>query len=572
MTGYGNTDVRTTDKLYASTSWSDQTALSYIQSSFKEENELKATCVAITDEQGDTVLLISVDANYNDTTPKLIAKATGVPVQNITISSGHQHSTPTIRTTSTTDYARTYHLGVVAAAKAAMADRRPAEVSAGILDTTKDGDQYNFVRNVTITVKKDYNYKLLKSDPNVSSAKDKYTEVLDDNGQNIVIAYGQDQTYNITDNHYGVDKSLYENIVHAYSGSTVSKHLDAQELMDCFDIKYESEVDTTMQLVKFSQDDGTSIVLANFQTHPHKGGGSTNYYVHSDVIGAFRYHLSDSKTDVIYFSGAGGNVNTTGKLDTEKLSTDYDNLNLGLMQGNIDRYVVMAKVDNYGKKLAALVKGHLNSGEMEPVTGAKDVIVTSKKVTYTIQPANVSDGAIERIKTNILNWDAGGYKDGFQPTEFQSKLWYEMVGQFGYDQAEEKVYSAYHASKVRTRVNAYATGKTTGQLTISAYNIGGIGFVVAPYEMFQESGQAIKGNALKADDGTPLYKPTGNQTNLFDYTIIASQANGTNGYIGTEIAYENGGGYSSTDNSIYTRGTAEAMVNEYISMLNSMYK
>ena len=109
-------------------------------------------------------------------------------------------------------------------------------------------------------------------------------------------------------------------------------------------------------------------------------------------------------------------------------------------------------------------------------------------------------------------------------------------------------------------------------ITISAYNIGGIGFVVAPYEMFQESGQAIKGNALKADDGTPLYKPTGSQTNLFDYTIIASQANGTNGYIGTEIAYENGGGYSSTDNSVYARGTAEAMVNEYISMLNSMYK
>lgn len=571
MTGYGNTDVRTTNKLYASADWESE--LSATLNKFGEENKLMATCVAITDEQGDTVLLISVDANYNDTTPKLVAKATGVPVQNITISSGHQHSTPTIRTTSTTDYARTYHLGVVAAAKAAMADRRPAEVSAGILDTTKDGNQYNFVRNVTITVKKDYNYKLLKSDPSVSSAKDKYTEVLDDNGQNIVIAYGQDQTYNITDNHYGVDKSLYENIVHAYSGSTVSKYLDAQELMECFDIKYESEVDTTMQLVKFSQNDGTSIVLANFQTHPHKGGSSTSYYVHSDVIGAFRYHLNkETGADVIYFSGAGGNVNTTGRLSDNKLSTDNDTLTDINLLWYRDYYKTMSKIDNYGKKLAALVKGHLNSGEMEPVTGAKDVVVTSKKVTYTIQPANVSDAAIERIKTNILNWDAGGYKDGFQPTEFQSKLWYEMVGQFGYDQAEEKIYSAYHASKVRTRVNAYATGKTTGQLTISAYNIGGIGFVVAPYEMFQESGQAIKGNALKADDGTPLYKPTGNQTNLFDYTIIASQANGTNGYIGTEIAYENGGGYSSTDNSIYARGTAEAMVNEYISMLNSMYK
>ena len=161
-----------------------------------------------------------------------------------------------------TDYAKTFFGGVVAAAKAAMGDRSGASIRYGILDTTKNGNQYNYVRN---------------------------------------IAYYKN----------GVLMGM--NAVHHKSYSSTTG----------WTAKYETDVDTTMQLVLFDRT-GTDIIMANFQTHPHMAGGDKNLNINADMVGRFRAVLKEATgANVLYFSGAGGNVNTSPTIESDDTKLPY---------------------------------------------------------------------------------------------------------------------------------------------------------------------------------------------------------------------------------------------------------
>ncbi len=84
------------------------------------------TCVALTDEVGTTMLLMTCDSLQimNAVANELrnnVSEATGVPFENIVLSATHSHSTPTVGGS----YVE-YYNGVVQAAKDALADRAPA--------------------------------------------------------------------------------------------------------------------------------------------------------------------------------------------------------------------------------------------------------------------------------------------------------------------------------------------------------------------------------------------------------------------------------------------------------------
>ena len=105
-------------------------------------NPVMATCVAITDVDGNTILLYTVDmCNTEKETfgplREQLTKETGIPGENITISATHTHSSPAY------PYMFDYVERLVQAGKDALADRAPATIQGGSYDVPN----MNFVRH-----------------------------------------------------------------------------------------------------------------------------------------------------------------------------------------------------------------------------------------------------------------------------------------------------------------------------------------------------------------------------------------------------------------------------------------
>ena len=101
-----------------------------------------ATCIAITDEQDNTLLLYTVDKTemHKETIAALrdrITEKYDIPADNITISATHTHSTP--KTTLMPDYIDQ----LFAAGEEALKDRSPATIAGG----SHDVPNMNFVRH-----------------------------------------------------------------------------------------------------------------------------------------------------------------------------------------------------------------------------------------------------------------------------------------------------------------------------------------------------------------------------------------------------------------------------------------
>ena len=129
LSGYGNTDKR------LSTGFLD-----YIYT----------TCVAITDENDDTLLIYGVDLLYThrsitDKIKELVSAATGVPVDHIIFNATHSHSSVDTSSSlrSALDWNHMYKEACTEAARLAMSDRLPAKM----YWTTVDLKGYNFVRH-----------------------------------------------------------------------------------------------------------------------------------------------------------------------------------------------------------------------------------------------------------------------------------------------------------------------------------------------------------------------------------------------------------------------------------------
>lgn len=104
----------------------------------KTIDDLKVVCVALTDASDKTVLLISQDMeesfdHYVDEARQRIEKATGVPFDDIYVSSTHTHSAPGVnrKLTGVLQFLDLYYKAIEQAAVEAMADRVPAEALVG---------------------------------------------------------------------------------------------------------------------------------------------------------------------------------------------------------------------------------------------------------------------------------------------------------------------------------------------------------------------------------------------------------------------------------------------------------
>lgn len=227
------------------------------------KDRIYITCVAITDEKGNTALLISQDlvgADIAHSTRQKISEATGVPFKNIMISATHTHSAPGTAGDhpGVAEYQMLYYAAAVEAAEAALADRAPAIAQSGsTLARTEAGKQLAFVR--------------------------RYLQ--------------QDGGYR-----GGVGSNINSPLVsHVY---------DANE---------------TMQVIKFVRGgDNKDILFTNLGAHPTFNGATTQTAISADFPGAIRdYVEGNSDCLSVHFISGGADQNPTTKLSWEAHGLNY---------------------------------------------------------------------------------------------------------------------------------------------------------------------------------------------------------------------------------------------------------
>ena len=347
---------------------------------------LYANCLAFTDEDNNTALVIVMDlVNMTNLVSPMrvdISEATGLPVEKIMLCCTHTHSAPALAEgihDSIPRYIEKLHRCLIEVALAALEDRKEATLSVASIQT----QGMNFVRR-----------------------------------------------YILEDGTYAGDNYGHPDI------SPIACH--------------ETDADPQLQVVKFSRQVGKDIVMANFQGHPHRTGGTDRYVCSSDLVGIFRKQLEeDWDCHTLYFTGASGNVNCNSRIPEENITPDYI---------------------AHGKALAAYAAEALK--ELRPVRAGN---VRTLCLSYTGDANHSEDYKLEQAKIVAERWQRG---DGYKAS----------IAGF-----EDLFNSPYHAIKIIGKAAYPAT--LTAQL--NAISFGDVSMVFAPFELFDGLGRIIK-------DGTPF--------------------------------------------------------------------
>ena len=222
---------------------------------------LKATCVAFTDADNNTVLLFTTDLIR--CTPVLCNKVRDVlcaefdlPRENVQISATHTHSAPGIGEMNTPEmeaYHEKYVAGLIEAGRKAMGNRFPAIAYVGFTPT----ERMNFIRH-----------------------------------------------YKIADG--------------TYAGANFGNWAPGV-------VGHASNNDSWVQVIKFERIGAKPIVLVNFQAHPCFTGGVDKKVVSSDYIGELRKYIETmTGAKFAFFQGAAGNHNATSFYARETRTNDAE--------------------------------------------------------------------------------------------------------------------------------------------------------------------------------------------------------------------------------------------------------
>lgn len=227
---------------------------------------LYATCVAISDEAGSTVLLFSYDLIHHgdrsvNAIREAIEKELGIPGNRVMLQGTHTHSAPDLWSSQMdcmTRYLEQVVPASVEAAKAALEDRAEAEIWYGSVET----ENLNFVKHYQHTT---------------PEGEVKYF------GDNFGTAVYDETTKHITD------------------------------------------ADPTMHLLKIVRAGKKDIIMANWRAHATLTGGLKKPEVSADFPGAFREVMEEKLECLFVFNqGAAGNLNASTRLrEKEERTRDY---------------------------------------------------------------------------------------------------------------------------------------------------------------------------------------------------------------------------------------------------------
>ena len=237
------------------------------------------------------------------------------------------------------------------------------------------------------------------------------------------------------------------------------------------------DADSTLQLLKFTREGGKDIYVTNFQTHPHQTGGSDKYSISADIIGEYRDTLEAATGSlVMYFSGAGGNINSYSRIKEEQATTDFK---------------------AWGKKMAE----YAQKIELQPLASGK--VQATTEMMYGKINHSMDEYAM-LCKDLYERWDSG-------------QIDVAEVKRLGLE-AGLKLNSGQNARSIYQR----STMGETFDFKITTVAFGDVAFVAAPCEMFDTMGVYIKENSP------------------FGMTVIATLANNSVGYLPTLETFEYG--------------------------------
>lgn len=206
--------------------------------------------------------------------------------------------------------------------------------------------------------------------------------------------------------------------------------------------------DPEMRLVKFIREGSKDILLVNWQTHPHRTGGSKKYSISSDIIDILRQEL-EQKADCrfIYFSGASGNLNTSSRIPEEN---------------PVKTYI------EHGQALASCaLKAQFRPVKTGPVRLVERIIH---------EPINrPPEKRVEDAKKVQQFFRENG--PGIESVK--------VAEEYGFN-------SPYAAKALLTRC---MLPMELIPMPLYAFSIGQVAFITAPYEMFDTNGKYIRDNA-----------------------------------------------------------------------------
>lgn len=210
---------------------------------------------------------------------------------------------------------------------------------------------------------------------------------------------------------------------------------------------HETEVDNTLQLVKFTRETGGDVIMANFQMHSNYTIKQTA--ISSDVAGAFRDALEQkSGANVIYLNGASGNVNPTSRFPEENIVSTHKEWGDKLAQ-----YAMDAEATYQPVELSTL---------------------KTQQVIFEVETNHADDHLREK---------ADEIRSFFASTNDLTAA-NQMCKEAG-------ISSIYHADTIV----ANAGRDRTSTVELDVYSIGDIAFIFAPVEMFDTNGMYIKDNS-----------------------------------------------------------------------------
>jgi len=383
------------------------------------QTPIYATCVAMTDKDGNTSVVIGYDLTSTgpgvfETLQKSISETHGIPLTNIVQCASHMHSGPDLGSPvlSITRYTPVFAQLVKDVVQAALDDRAPADLYIATAET----EGLNFVRTYII------------------EAPD---------GTQLYAGYQSD----VSETGYPV-------------------------------VGYESEADRDLQLLKFDRgEEKTDVLIANFQTHPHRGDGGSNTLINANIPGAFRDEIQKKLGyDVVYLIGASGNINPDTPKKEDNITANYTEQGQALA-----KYAIEAE-DSYVK---------VNGGKIESMTRTFE------------GPVNHAD---EDLMAVALEAQAVWKK-----TNSVAEVRRQFLAQ--------GIHSPYHASAIvnRSKLGEYKP------FDVWAISLGDVGIAVAPYEMYDTNGMFIKENSPKK------------------MTLVSTCSNGGNGYFPSELAFQHPG-------------------------------
>lgn len=269
--------------------------------------------------------------------------------------------------------------------------------------------------------------------------------------------------------------------------------------------RHEDDPDNAMQLLRFDREGKKPILLMNWQAH-----GVYSYstdLLTADFIGPVRRNVEQgADCHFVYFQGASGN------LAPNSLIQDQNRVETGTIGG----------MEEFGKLVAQTA---LDALPTLSATNGEGIDMVSSSYTATVHK------------------DTAEYLDAI--TKFEATINAGGTVKDAVIASGDLVHSTISLSFPGQRA---ALGDEV-QIPLVAFRLGDLGFISAPYEMFDDSGKFIKENSPFA------------MTLVIGYT-------GTHAYIPTReciehTCYEWECGY-------YEVGTAEALADAYVALLKTL--